>query len=50
MDGIKSLKTDNSITEDDQRDMEKEVQSLTDKFVKEIDQHVENKEKEIMTV
>ncbi|MEC7857447.1 MAG: ribosome recycling factor, partial [Verrucomicrobiota bacterium] len=50
MDGIKSLKTDNAITEDDQRDMEKEVQSLTDKFVKEIDQHVENKEKEIMTV
>ena len=38
------------ITEDDQRDMEKEVQNLTDKFVKEIDEHVDNKEKEIMTV
>ena len=30
--------------------MEKEVQTLTDKFVKEIDEHVDNKEKEIMTV
>ena len=50
MDGIKNLKSDNAITEDDQRDMEKEVQTLTDKFVKEIDQHVDNKEKEIMTV
>ena len=50
MDGIKTLKSDNSITEDDKRDMEKEVQTLTDKFVKEIDQHVDNKEKEIMTV
>ena len=50
MDGIKTLKSDNAITEDDQRDMEKEVQTLTDKFVKEIDQHVDNKEKEIMTV
>ena len=46
----KTLKSDNAITEDDQRDMEKEVQTLTDKFVKEIDQHVDNKEKEIMTV
>ena len=50
MDGIKSLKAGNEITEDDQRDMEKEVQTLTDKFVKEIDEHVDNKEKEIMTV
>ena len=50
MDGIKSLKSNNEISEDDQRDMEKEVQNLTDKFVKEIDEHVDNKEKEIMTV
>lgn len=50
MDGIKSLKSGNAITEDDQRDMEKEIQELTDKFVKEIDEHVEHKEKEIMTV
>ena len=33
-----------------QRDLEVEVQELTDKFVKEIDEHVGNKEKEIMTV
>ncbi|MCH2060113.1 MAG: ribosome recycling factor [Verrucomicrobiales bacterium] len=50
MDGVKSLKSDNSITEDQQRDLEVEVQELTDKFVKEIDEHVGNKEKEIMTV
>ena len=50
MDGIKNLKSDNAITEDDQRDMEKEVQTLTDKFVKAIDQPDDNKEKEIMTV
>ena len=50
MDGIKKLKADSAITEDDQRVMEKEVQELTDKFVKEIDEHVDHKEKEIMTV
>ncbi len=50
MDGVKSLKADNSITEDQQRDLEVEVQEMTDKFVKEIDEHVGNKEKEIMTV
>jgi len=50
MDGVKSLKADNSIAEDQQRDLEVEVQEMTDKFVKEIDEHVGNKEKEIMTV
>ena len=50
MDGIKKLKADNDITEDDVKDMEKEVQELTDKHVKEIDEHVGSKEKEIMTV
>ena len=50
MDGVKLLKSDSSITEDQQRDLEAEVQELTDKFVKEIDEHVGNKEKEIMTV
>ena len=50
MDGVKSLKAENAITEDQQRDLEQEVQEFTDKFVKEIDEHVGNKEKEIMTV
>jgi len=50
MDGIKKLKGDNAITEDDVKDMEKEVQELTDKHVKEIDEHISSKEKEIMTV
>jgi ribosome recycling factor len=50
MDGLKTLKGDSSITEDDQKRREKEIQTLTDKFVKEIDEHVTHKEKEIMTV
>ncbi len=50
MDGIKSLKGDNAITEDDVKRLEKAVQDLTDQFVKEVDEHVEHKEKEIMTV
>ena len=50
MDGVKSLKSENLIAEDQQRDLENEVQEFTDKFVKEIDEHVGNKEKEIMTV
>ena len=50
MDGAKLLKSDNSITEDQQRDLENEIQQWTDKFVKEIDEHVGHKEKEIMTV
>jgi ribosome recycling factor len=50
MDGVKSLKAENLIAEDQQRDLENEVQEFTDKFVKEIDEHVGNKEKEIMTV
>lgn len=50
MDGVKSLKGDSSITEDIQKDMEKDIQTFTDKFVKEIDGHVTAKEAEIMTV
>ena len=50
MDVIKAAKAANSITEDDQRVFEKEVQALTDKHVKDIDTHIEAKEKEILTV
>ena len=34
----------------EEKRLEKEIQTLTDKFVKEIDEHVTHKEKEIMTV
>ena len=50
MDKIKAAKKDNSITEDQQKDLEAEVQEFTDKYVKEIDEAVKNKEAEIMTV
>lgn len=50
MDLGKKMKSDNEITEDGQRDYESSVQELTDKFVKQIDQLVEAKEKEVMTV
>ncbi len=50
MDGVKAMKGDSTITEDDQKRLEKEIQVLTDRFVKEIDEHVSHKEGEIMTV
>jgi len=46
----KKMKADNAITEDGQRDYEGDVQALTDKFVKQIDELVDAKEKEVMTV
>jgi ribosome recycling factor len=52
-DGMNALKKalhDKQIAEDDERRLEKEVQVLTDKHVKSIDEHVAHKEKEVMTV
>ncbi len=50
MDKIKALQKDGTITEDDMHRCEKEIQNLTDKQVKTIDDHVEKKEADIMTV
>lgn len=48
-DMLKKLKgTD--VSEDEVKDMETELQKLTDKYVKEVDKAVENKSKEVMTV
>lgn len=47
---LKKLQKAGTITEDDLRRAEKEVQTLTDKKIAEIDQHVTSKEKEILTV
>ena len=52
-DAIETLKKgekDGVITEDDLHRLEKEVQTLTDNKVAEIDRHVASKEKEILTV
>ena len=47
---IKKEQKANEISEDEQKDAEAEVQKLTDQFVKKIDEMVESKSKEIMTV
>lgn len=50
IDGLKKLEKDGDITEDDLRMLEKEVQNLTDKSVKAIDEAVARKEAEILKV
>ena len=47
---FKKQEQDKLLTEDDLKDLETEIQELTDKFVKEVDKAVEEKTKEIMTV
>ncbi len=50
MDDIKNMKKNNEITEDDQKQMEKELQDLTDKRCKEVDELTSAKEKELLAV
>lgn len=50
MDKLKAMKKDSVITEDDQRDGEKQLQDITDKYVKEIDGMYAKKEKEILEI
>ena len=47
---IKKLKKNSEITEDDQKDAEEEIQKMTDKAIKEVDDIFAKKEKEIMEV
>ena len=42
--------TGTEVSEDEIKDMETELQKLTDKFVKDVDKAVDNKSKEVMTV
>lgn len=50
IDEFKKMQKDSSITEDDLKQAEDQIQKLTDKYVDEIDKITESKEKEIMTV
>ncbi len=50
MDGVKADKKNGEITEDDVKNIENDVQKLTDKYIKEIDSVMAAKEKEIMEV
>ena len=47
---IKAKKKNNEITEDEQKDGEEAIQKMTDKFCKEVDEHVAEKEKEILSI
>ena len=50
IDEIKKLERAGAITQDQRHDLEAEIQKLTDKYVKETDTHLENKEVDIMKV
>ncbi|MBQ2730437.1 MAG: ribosome recycling factor, partial [Clostridia bacterium] len=50
MDSIKADKKDGLFTEDDQKKAEKDLQDLTDKYIKKIDALAKEKEEEIMSV
>jgi ribosome recycling factor len=50
LDEAKKLKTAGQLTEDGLRDLEDEVQKLTNRFVKSIDDHLSRKEAEILKV
>lgn len=50
LEDLKKQKKNGDITEDDQKEMEKDIQNLTDKYTKEIDNICADKEKEILEV
>ncbi|MGA0846367.1 MAG: ribosome recycling factor [Luteolibacter sp.] len=50
MDAAKKMKAANVITEDGQKDIEQEIQNLTNQFTKKVDEHAHAKELELMKV
>jgi len=50
LDEAKKLRTAGELTEDGFRDVEEEVQKLTDRFVKSVDDHLKHKEADVMKV
>ncbi len=50
MDDIKKLKKNNEITEDDQKDGEKKLQDITDKYIKSVEDMAGKKENEILSI
>lgn len=50
MEKFKAMKKNNEITEDDLKSCEDDIQKLTDKFGKEVDSHVAEKEKEVLAI
>ena len=50
MDYVKKLKKNSEITEDDQKKVEKDLQTLLDKYIKKVDDALAAKEKELMAI
>src|SRR4249919_2376553 len=50
LDEAKKLKASGALTEDQLRDVDGEVQKLTDRFIKSVDDHLKHKEAEVMKV
>jgi ribosome recycling factor len=50
MEAAKKLKKDGSLAEDDEKRLEKDVQTATDKAIGEINSHLASKEKDLLTV
>ena len=50
MDAIKKAVKKSEITEDDQKNLEKDLQDLTDKYIKKVDEQCAKKEKELMEI
>ncbi|MCK5811236.1 MAG: ribosome recycling factor, partial [Cocleimonas sp.] len=47
---FKSLEKDKDISEDDERRAQGDIQKLTDQYVKQVDEHIDKKESELMEV
>ena len=50
MDKVKKEQKKGEITEDDQKDLEKDLQKLTDDYIKKVDKQIEAKEKELFEI
>ena len=50
MDALKKQKKDGDLTEDDQKNLEEKLQKMTDDFIKQIDNRIDVKTKEVMSV
>ncbi len=49
MDGLKKMEKDNKITEDGHRDFGEQIQKITDGFIKQVDEVLAHKEKDIIS-
>ncbi|MCR5718367.1 MAG: ribosome recycling factor [Oscillospiraceae bacterium] len=50
LDKFKAMKKNGDLTEDDQKDAEKKLQKITDKYCEDVEKAVSEKEKEIMSI